>query len=67
MTDFRNNSNLQEPDDIAIVIQRIPPPLTLQQQSDLRNAIDVLAESSSNGIDIYGIVIDFIRRAQHIA
>ena len=66
VADFRDNNNLQEPDNIAIVIQRIPPPLTLQQLSDLKRTLNALAESDSNGIDVYGKVIDFIRQAQSI-
>ena len=64
LEDFRNDNNLQEPDNIAIVLQRVPPPLTIQQQRDLRATINALGESDSNGIDIYGRVLNFIHQAQ---
>ena len=40
---FRQNNDLNEPDDISIIIQRIPPPLTQQQLADLSQAVDILA------------------------
>ena len=64
--DFRSTNNFVEPSDIAIVIPRIPPPLTEQQLEDLSSSIDVLADSQCNGIDIYGQVVTFISHAQRI-
>ena len=63
---FRENNNFNEPNDIAIVVQRIAPPLTLEQLSHLNQEVDVLVESECNGIDIYREVINFVRQSQNI-
>ena len=59
---FKGENSLDEPGNIAIVIRRIPPPLTEQQMSELSSSIDVRAHSESNGIDIY---VRFILEARH--
>ena len=58
---FRNN-NLVEPDDITVVLPRIPRPLTNGQYERLQASIDVLADSESEGLDIYGRVVVYVSR-----
>ena len=64
--DFRDTHQLTEPQDMGIVLQRIPPPLTQGQFEELTRSIDVLAPSDSKGIDIYVRVIRFIRGAMRM-
>lgn len=59
ITDFQTN-NLVEPDDICNVLSRIPTPLTNTQLIDLKMNTSPLANSSCDGIDIYGDVVKFV-------
>ena len=61
---FRATHDLIEPEDMGIIIQRIPPPLTQRQHVVLQQSIDVMALSDSQGIDIYVRVLRFIRHAR---
>lgn len=60
--EFEIEFSLEEPENIAIVLPRIPLPLTNQQSEQLNNEIDVLAASSTGGIEIYANVLRFICR-----
>ena len=60
LREFSINFSLEEPDDIQIVLLRIPLPLTQPQQDVM--GISVHAESSSMGIDIYGRVLKYVCR-----
>lgn len=57
---YKNTDSLPEPDTIKKVLPRYELPLTNAQQLQLENAIDVLRESDSHGIDIYGEVMKFV-------
>lgn len=58
---FRNNS-LVEPDDITVFLPRIQRPLTNVQFERLQASIDVLADSESEGLDIYGRIVIYVSR-----
>ena len=60
ISEFREMHDFVEPDDIKIVLSRIPVPLTCEQLQALSTSVDVLAHSDSNGIDIYGQVVNYI-------
>ena len=62
ITEFIENANLEEPDDIAVVIPRVPQPLTGAQHAALVRNVDTLAASESNGLDIYGRVYQFVQQ-----
>ena len=59
--EFRAGNQLSEPDDIGIVITRIPQPLPTPLMNELEAAIDDRRSSDSNAIDIYGEVMTFIK------
>ena len=52
ISEFREKHDFVEPDDINMVLSRIPVPLTCEQLQALSTSVDVLAHSDSNGIDI---------------
>ena len=58
---FRDQPEFPEPDDISIVITRIPSPLTDEQLRNLHENIDVNQSSESFGIDIHAFF--FISKA----
>ena len=51
--EFRKANQLSEPDDIGIVISRIPQPLRGTWMNVLETAVEVM-RSDSNAIEIYG-------------
>lgn len=55
------NENLLEPNDIAIVLPRIEPPLTNAQLESMNLRFDVSRHSTSQGIDIYGEINEYVR------
>ena len=61
ITAFLNESDLPEPNDIRVVLPRIPRPLTAAQFARLNDNTDVRRESESHGLDIYGEVHNFVR------
>ena len=58
---FFVTAELVEPDDISVVLPRITRPLTNAQYNELLNSVDVLEYSPSDGIDIYGRAMRFVR------
>ena len=58
---FMTSNALAEPRNIGVVLSRIPTPLTNHQLHMLSSNIDVLADSSDNGINIYGQVVRSVR------
>lgn len=59
ITEFED-SCLDEPADIKIVLPRYPLPLTDRELDTLKQTINVKRESSSHGIDIYGDVLRYV-------
>ena len=60
MEEFSITFDLSEPDDINIVLPRIPMPLTNAQFEHLRANFDPLSPSDKNGIDIYGRILIYV-------
>eukprot|EP00794_Sanderia_malayensis_P004922 gene4922-5569_t len=56
---FFRTADLAEPGDIAVVLPRVARPLTNAQFENLQR-IDVLADSQSDGLDIYGTVFRYV-------
>ena len=59
---FMHNQSWAEPLDIAHVLSRITAPLSPQELDRLIQSFDPLQESQSNGVDIYGRVINFVHQ-----
>ena len=57
---FREAYDMVEPDDINIVISRIPCPLSEDMRQALIDTFNFTRESATFGIDIYGRVLQFI-------
>lgn len=57
---FRNNQTWVEPSNIKLVLSRITPPLSPHELEILVASIDPLQDSPTNGVDIYGMVINFV-------
>ena len=60
VADFYANSVLEEPDDIRVVLPRIPLPLSEEKLQELNTYIDVLRSSDHGAMDIYGDVYSFV-------
>eukprot|EP00794_Sanderia_malayensis_P007519 gene7521-8352_t len=60
IADYFRNNDLVEPGNITVVLPRIVRPLTNAQFENLQNNIDVLADSASEGLDIYGRVVIYV-------
>ena len=60
MEEFSITFDLSEPDDINIVLPKIPMPLTDAQFEHLRANFDPGSPSDSNGIDTYGRVLIYV-------
>eukprot|EP00111_Clytia_hemisphaerica_P006153 TCONS_00017811-protein len=57
---YRNAENIPEPETISMVLPRIQLPLSIEKKQQLDRTIDVLRQSDSNGLDIYGDVMRFV-------
>ena len=60
--EFREENDFPEPDNIEIVLTRIPCPLTEPQMEELKGTVDVNRSSDCNGVDIYEEVLNFIQQ-----
>lgn len=59
---FRETQNWEEPLNITHVLSSIDPPLSIPELERLCNLVDPLSHSQSNGIDIYGSVVNYINQ-----
>ena len=57
---FEANHNWREPTNIGQVLSRIPAPLSPVELHTLTDTINVRAHSESNGVDIYGKVVEYV-------
>ena len=53
--------NPQEPDNINHVLPRHPLPLTNSQLQELNDLVNVMQDSLSDGVDLYGQVLAFVK------
>ena len=60
ISNFRMANNFDEPDDINVVLPRIPAPLTDAEYEELKGTVNPLGESDCGGIDLYGQVVTFV-------
>lgn len=66
MDDILERYHLQEPDDIKVVVPRYEAPLTPEQLQQLKSEINPLRTSNSDGIDVYGSVVQFIEHCRRL-
>lgn len=63
--EFIATRNLVEPGDISVVLPRYEAPLAPGQLQFLNNNFDPLGDSSHEGVDIYGRVVEYIRHCMN--
>ena len=64
--DILDRYHLQEPNDIKVTVPRYEAPLTPEQLEGLKNGVDPLQASNSDGVDVYGSVVQFIENCRRL-